>query len=57
MDSELLAMEYTYGMLAMQFEYNILNNWNLGTAKVREKMLDHIKFISEYAKSVKRGEN
>jgi AcrR family transcriptional regulator len=57
LDPELLAMEYTYGMLAMQFEYNILNNWNLGTDKVREKMVGHIKFISEYAKSAKGGEN
>ncbi|NIV44399.1 TetR family transcriptional regulator [Candidatus Bathyarchaeota archaeon] len=57
LNPELLAMEYTYGMLAMQFEYNILDNWNLDTAKVREKMLHHIKFISEYAKSVKGGED
>lgn len=57
LDSKFLAMEYTYGMLGMQFEYNILNNWNLSTNKVREKMLDHIKFISEYAKIVKEGEN
>jgi len=57
LDPKFLAMEYTYGMLGMQFEYNILNNWNLSTNKVREKMLDHIKFISEYAKIVKEGEN
>jgi AcrR family transcriptional regulator len=57
LNPELLAMEYTYGMLAMQFEYNILDSWNLNTAKVREKMLRHIKFISEYAKSGKGGEN
>jgi AcrR family transcriptional regulator len=57
LDPKFLAMEYTYGMLGMQFEYNILNNWNLSTNKVREKMLDHIKFISEYAKIVKGGEN
>jgi AcrR family transcriptional regulator len=57
LDPKFLATEYTYGLLAMQFEYNILNNWNLSTSKVREKMLDHIKFISEYAKSGKGGEN
>ena len=51
LDPESLAMEYSYGMLAMQFEYNILANWNLSTDKVREKMLNHIKFISDYAKA------
>lgn len=53
LDPRLLAVEYTYGLLAMQFEYNILKNWNQSTDKVREKMLNHIGFISEYAKSVK----
>ncbi len=57
LDPKFLAIEYTYGLLAMQFEYNILSNWNLATDKVRKKMLDHIKFISEYAKSTKEGEN
>jgi AcrR family transcriptional regulator len=55
-DPKLLAMEYSYGMLALQFEYNILNNWNLSTDKVRGKMFDHIKFISNYIKSVNEGE-
>lgn len=53
LDPRLLAVEYTYGLLAMQFEYNILKNWNQSTDKVREKMFNHIGFISEYAKSVK----
>jgi len=57
LDPAVLAVEYTYGLLAMQFEYNILSNWNLATDKVRKKMFDHIKFISEYAKSAKGGEN
>jgi hypothetical protein len=57
LDIQLLAQEYSYGMLGMQFEYNILNNWNLDTLKVRKMMLDHIAFISEYAKNVKGGEN
>ena len=56
-DTKLLAMEYSYGMLALQFEYNILNNWNLSTDQVREKMFDHIKFISNYVKNMKGGEN
>jgi AcrR family transcriptional regulator len=57
LDPKFLAMEYTYGLLAMQFEYNILNNWNISTDKVREKMFGHIKFISKYARNVNGGEN
>ncbi len=57
LDAEILAQEYSYGMLGMQFEYNILNNWNLDTADVIKKMLNHIAFISEYAKVAKKGEN
>ncbi len=56
LDTKLLAQEYSYGMLGMQFEYNILNNWNLDTLNIRKKMLNHITFISEYAKVVKGGE-
>lgn len=56
LNPKILAMEYTYGMLAMQFQYNILSNWNLPTNKIRKMMLDHIKFISDYAKSPKGGE-
>ena len=50
LNPKLLAQEYTYGMLAMQFEFNILNNWNLNTDQVRKKMLDHINFISDFIK-------
>jgi AcrR family transcriptional regulator len=57
LDAKILAQEYSYGLLGMQFEYNILNNWNLDTADVVKKMLNHIAFISEYAKVVKKGEN
>jgi AcrR family transcriptional regulator len=57
LDPKFLAMEYAYGLLAMQFEYNILSNWNLPTDKVKEKMFDHIRFISDYAKNVNGGEN
>jgi AcrR family transcriptional regulator len=56
LNPKILTMEYTYGMLAMQFQYNILSNWNLPTNKIRKMMLDHIKFISDYAKSPKVGE-
>ena len=55
-DPKLLALEYSYGMLALQFEYNILNNWNLRTDQVRKKMLDHIKFISNHIKSLNGGD-
>ncbi len=56
LDAKVLAQEYSYGMLGMQFEYNILHNWNLDTVDIRKRMLNHIAFISEYAKSVKGGE-
>ena len=56
-DPKFLATEYAYGLLAMQFEYNILSNWCLAIDDVRKKMVDHIKFISEYAKSAKEGDN
>ena len=52
-DPQLLALEYTYPMLAMRIEYNILKNWNLNTDKVQRKMSDHIKFISEVTKNDK----
>lgn len=55
-DPKFLATEYAYGLLAMQFEYNILSNWCLAIDEVRKKMVDHIKFIAEYAKSTKEGE-
>lgn len=45
-DPEILALEYTYPLLGLRFEYNILKNWNLDTKKVHEKMVDHIRFIS-----------
>lgn len=57
LDPGFLATEYAYGLLAMQFEYNILSNWCLAVDEVRKKMVDHVKFISEYAKSAKDGEN
>ncbi|MCW3997089.1 MAG: TetR/AcrR family transcriptional regulator [Candidatus Bathyarchaeota archaeon] len=56
-DPKVLALEYTYGMLGLQFEYNILSNWNLPTKTIQEKMLSHIKFISEIAKNSIGGEN
>jgi AcrR family transcriptional regulator len=56
-DPKVLALEYTYPMLALRFEYNILKNWNLKTTKVQKKMIDHIKFISQIAKNTKGGES
>jgi AcrR family transcriptional regulator len=52
-DPNVLALEYTYTMLGMQFEYNILSNWNLDISDVQEKMQSHIKFISKIAKNAK----
>jgi hypothetical protein len=52
-DAKVLALEYTYPMLALRFEYNILKNWNLKTTNVQKKMIDHIKFISQIAKTLK----
>jgi AcrR family transcriptional regulator len=56
LDPKVLGLEYTYPMLALRFEYNILKNWNLNTGKVQKKMIDHIKFISQIAKNSKGGE-
>jgi AcrR family transcriptional regulator len=55
-DPRVLALEYTYAMLGLQFEYNILSNWNMDTGKVQQKMLSHIRFISEIAQNIKGGE-
>lgn len=49
LDPKFLATEYSYCLLALQFEHNILSNWKMSTEDVRRKMLDHIKFISEYS--------
>lgn len=49
-DPKVLAVEFTYPLLGLRFEYNILKNWNLDTRQVQKKMTDHIKFISEIAK-------
>jgi AcrR family transcriptional regulator len=56
LNPKFLATEYAYGLLGMQFEHNILSSWDLGTDEVRQKMFEHIKFISEYAKSPEVGE-
>ena len=56
-DPRVLALEYTYALLGMQFEYNILSNWNLDTGKVQQKMLSHIRFISDIAKKPSGGAN
>jgi len=49
LDIKFLATEYSYCLLALQFEHNIRSNWKMSTDDVRRKMLDHIKFISEYS--------
>ena len=56
LNPEVLALEYTYPLLSLRFEYNILKNWNLETKEVQKKMADHIQFISKYAKSGIGGE-
>lgn len=44
---EILAFEYTYPLLGLRFEYNILKNWNLDTREVKQKMAQHIKFFTQ----------
>jgi AcrR family transcriptional regulator len=55
-DPKVLAQEYTYPLLGLRFEYNILKSWNLDTKEVQKKMFDHIKFFSANVKSVTRCE-
>jgi AcrR family transcriptional regulator len=51
-DPKVLAQEYTYPLLGLRFEYNILKSWNLDTKEVQKKMFDHIKFFSANVRSV-----
>ena len=50
-DPEVLALEYTYSLLGLRFEYNILKNWNLDTKEIQKKMAQHIKFITEITRN------
>jgi AcrR family transcriptional regulator len=45
-DSEALANAYSYSMLALRFEYNLLKFWGMDTRQVEEKMAKHIRFIA-----------
>ena len=50
-DPEVLALEYTYPMLGLRFEYNILKNWNFDTKEIQQKMAQHIKFITQITRN------
>lgn len=50
-DPEVLALEYTYPLLGLRLEYNILKNWNLDTKEIQQKMAQHIKFITEITRN------
>ena len=50
-DPEVLALEYTYPMLGLRFEYNILKNWNFDTKEIQQKMAQHIKFITKITRN------
>ena len=45
MDTEALANAYSYPMLALRFEYNLLKFWGMDTGPVGRKMAQHIRFI------------
>jgi len=45
-DTESLANAYSYPMLALRFEYNLLKFWGMDTGPVEKKMAKHIRFIA-----------
>jgi AcrR family transcriptional regulator len=50
LDTEALANTYSYSMLALRFEYNLLKFWGMDTAPVERKMGQLIRFIAGVAK-------
>ncbi len=44
-DPKALANAYSYPLLSMQIEYNLLKNWGLDTDPVKNKMERHIDFL------------
>ena len=49
-DTKALANAYSYTMLALRFEYNLLKFWGMDTGPVEEKMAQHIRFIAGVAR-------
>lgn len=49
-DTEALANAYSYSMLALRFEYNLLKFWGMDTGPVEEKMAKHIRFIASVSR-------
>jgi AcrR family transcriptional regulator len=49
-DTKALANAYSYPMLALRFEYNLLKFWGKDTGPVEEKMVQHIRFIAGVAR-------
>ena len=49
LDVDALATAYSYAMLSLQLEMTLKKNWGLNTDVVLEKMMRHIRFISEVA--------
>ncbi|WP_010234538.1 hypothetical protein [Clostridium arbusti] len=49
-DTELIADEYNYALVAMTFEYAHATNDGKDTAPIIRKMFKHIKFICDYLK-------
>lgn len=45
-DTESLANAYSYTMLALRFEYNLLKFWGMDTGPVEKKMTKHLRFIA-----------
>lgn len=50
LDTEALANTYSYSMLALRFEYNLLKFWGKDTGPVERKMSTLIRFIADVAK-------
>ncbi len=49
-DMEALANAYSYSLLALRFEYNLLKFWGMDTVPVEEKMVKHIRFIASVSR-------
>jgi len=49
-DTNALANAYSYPMLALRFEFNLLKFWGMDTGSVEEKMINHIQFIAGIAR-------
>ncbi len=50
MDTEALANAYSYPMLALRFEYNLLKFWGMDTRSVEEKIGKNIRFMDGVSK-------